>query len=299
VKANTSGKQRNIKVHKEWKFHRRVNTNNPVEHIVSHHSGNVFYLAAVGLDHGLTEVQLKQRSGRIHLTGVKFSDEDDGFSDSGFIHKDNIVGGGGVVPQGGIIMWSRSAANIPAGWALCNGSNETPGLRGRFVVGYSGSGSYAAVGNTGGSDSRTLTTANMPSHSHSGSIGNKSLTHNHSGSSSNKNLSHKHWMDNAPLDDKNFNSQGLAEQEYGLLADGNNYDTSSDSNRAGKYTTNALGDHNHTITVGNKSQSHSHTVTVDNLSQTHNHSITINNNGSGTAFDNRPAYYVVAFIMKV
>ena len=51
-------------------------------------------------------------------------------------------------PVGGIIMWSGSIASIPSGWALCNGSNGTPDLRNRFVV---GAGSTYAVDGTGGS----------------------------------------------------------------------------------------------------------------------------------------------------
>ena len=51
-------------------------------------------------------------------------------------------------PTGGIIMWSGSVASIPSGWALCNGSNGTPDLRNRFVV---GAGSTYAVDATGGS----------------------------------------------------------------------------------------------------------------------------------------------------
>jgi hypothetical protein len=51
-------------------------------------------------------------------------------------------------PTGGIILWSGSIASIPSGWALCNGSNGTPDLRNRFVV---GAGSTYAVNATGGS----------------------------------------------------------------------------------------------------------------------------------------------------
>ena len=51
-------------------------------------------------------------------------------------------------PVGGIIMWSGTIAAIPTGWALCNGSNGTPDLRDRFVI---GAGSTYAVGATGGS----------------------------------------------------------------------------------------------------------------------------------------------------
>ena len=63
------------------------------------------------------------------------------------------------IPSGGIIIWSGSAAAIPSGWYLCNGSNSTPDLRNRFVV---GAGSTYAVGATGGSaDAITV------SHTHS------------------------------------------------------------------------------------------------------------------------------------
>ena len=43
----------------------------------------------------------------------------------------------GVVPVGGIIMWSGTIATIPSGWALCNGMANSPGpdLRDQFIVG--------------------------------------------------------------------------------------------------------------------------------------------------------------------
>jgi len=64
-----------------------------------------------------------------------------------------------VIPSGVIVIWSGSAAAIPSGWNLCNGSNGTPDLRDRFVV---GAGSTYAVGNTGGTKD-----AIVVSHSHS------------------------------------------------------------------------------------------------------------------------------------
>ena len=66
---------------------------------------------------------------------------------------------------GMILMWSGSIATIPTGWALCDGSNGTPDLRNRFIV---GAGSTYSVGNTGGSNSVTLTEGQIPSHAHSG-----------------------------------------------------------------------------------------------------------------------------------
>jgi microcystin-dependent protein len=52
------------------------------------------------------------------------------------------------LPSGTIVLWSGSIGSIPAGWVLCNGSNGTPDLRNRFVV---GAGSTYAVDATGGS----------------------------------------------------------------------------------------------------------------------------------------------------
>lgn len=67
-------------------------------------------------------------------------------------------------PIGGIILWSGSISNIPSGWALCNGSNNTPDLTDRFVI---GAGDHYDVGDTGGAESVTLTSSQMPYHSHS------------------------------------------------------------------------------------------------------------------------------------
>lgn len=81
------------------------------------------------------------------------------------------------VPTGAIILWSGSTASIPSGWVLCNGSNSTPDLRDRFVV---GAGSSYAVNATGGASSVTLSASEIPSHSHSAS---SSTTINDSGHS--------------------------------------------------------------------------------------------------------------------
>lgn len=49
---------------------------------------------------------------------------------------------------GMIIMWSGAIGAVPSGWALCNGSNGTPDLRDKFIV---GSGTSYNTGDTGGS----------------------------------------------------------------------------------------------------------------------------------------------------
>lgn len=73
------------------------------------------------------------------------------------------------VPKGAIMMWSGAVGNIPAGWALCDGANGTPDLRGRFVVGYNPNDTdYNTIGNFGGEKEVTLTDKEcaLPSHKH-------------------------------------------------------------------------------------------------------------------------------------
>lgn len=79
------------------------------------------------------------------------------------------------VPAGVIVMWSGSIASIPAGWYLCDGSNSTPDLRDRFVV---GAGSTYAVAATGGSKD-----AIVVSHTHTATVTDPGHNHTLSGTS--------------------------------------------------------------------------------------------------------------------
>jgi len=99
--------------------------------------------------------------------------------------------GNGTIPVGGIILWSGTIANIPTGWALCNGQNDTPDLRNKFIVGaHSGTNSGISTnpgpgfststglitsnyepGDVGGESAHRLTVAELAHHSHSGGMG--------------------------------------------------------------------------------------------------------------------------------
>lgn len=99
-------------------------------------------------------------------------------------------------PSGGIILWSGSIASIPDGWYLCNGSNGTPNLQDKFVI---GAGSSYAVGATGGSTDAIVvehthtatSTVTDPGHVHS-DIGSSQVWGSTSGPDSNQSNSGSH-----------------------------------------------------------------------------------------------------------
>lgn len=152
--------------------------------------------------------------------------------------------GNGPIPAGGIIMWSGSIASIPTGWALCNGTNGTPDLRDRFIV---GAGSSYGVTTTGGQNNVTLTTNELPAHTH--------------GISTDGSHTHRIQGQRGGDNNDNNNTGALAGGDKGATETGFHFDFYADY-----------------------SGSHSHTI---------------NSTGNGQAFDNRPPYYALAFIMKL
>lgn len=55
-----------------------------------------------------------------------------------------------AVPEGAIVMWAGTEAQIPTGWVICDGLNGTPDLRGRFVLGGADSDTVYPTGSSGG-----------------------------------------------------------------------------------------------------------------------------------------------------
>jgi hypothetical protein len=54
------------------------------------------------------------------------------------------------IPIGGIIMWSGTISSIPSSWRLCDGSNGTPDLRNRFIIGATTDAITLYTGGSGG-----------------------------------------------------------------------------------------------------------------------------------------------------
>lgn len=65
-----------------------------------------------------------------------------------------------VLPVGSIIMFKNST--IPTGWAICNGSNGTPDLRDRFVIGAGSSYSLNGSGTILNDDPAFITDNSSP-----------------------------------------------------------------------------------------------------------------------------------------
>ena len=209
------------------------------------------------------------------------------------------------VPTGVIAMWSGTNSNIPSGWALCDGTNSTPDLTDRFILGRA---SGANTNSTGGANTVTLATGNLPAHTHSaGNIATDSAgahthtlsgntsnagSHSHSGSTSNTG-GHSHNVINYFTAGGNFRNNtpflvdNTATGRNSMNAHHAGY-TSNTGNHSHNFNTNSGGAHSHTLS-GNAASAgaHTHTVSGDTGSV-----------GSGTAVTVTPVYYTLAFIIK-
>ena len=165
------------------------------------------------------------------------------------------------VPIGGIIMWSGTIANIPQGYALCNGSNGTPDLRDKFVI---GAGSTYSPAATGGSTTVTLVEANLPAHVHalSGTTA-SSGSHTHTATDS----GHSHGVPAGGFSITSVSYEGNSES-------GNNLASQVTGTASANITVSTAASHTHDLT-GNTSSV-----------------------GSGTAVNILPPYFALAYIMR-
>lgn len=168
------------------------------------------------------------------------------------------------LPTGIISMWSGSVGSIPAGWQICDGTNGTPNLYDRFIV---GAGSAYAVGSSGGVETVTLSLSQIPGHQHSGTTNAENAAHTHSGSTS---------------------TDGLHGHAIVVTAGNSTGPNAATSNGAQVSTavTEPEGLHGHTFTTGNESAPHAHDYTTSFA-------------GGGGAHENRPPYFALCYIMKL
>ena len=149
---------------------------------------------------------------------------------------DNTASGlNGPVPSGGIIMWNGLSTSIPDGWKLCDGTNGTPNLSGRFIVGIGSNGeSSYSLGDNNGEDFHQLTVNEMPRHNHGG-LTSEDGEHDHD------------FYDKSVTENGTKVSQQCWPCGTTYVADGNN-DRNTDTDDAG--------DHRHTISYQGGNQSH-------------------------------------------
>jgi hypothetical protein len=86
-----------------------------------------------------------------------------------------------AIPSGLISMWSGTIASIPSGWVLCNGSNSTPDLRNKFIIGAHSDSVGVAYSTVTGSNTQTGGTkdAGVVSHTHTATSVVTDPGHNH------------------------------------------------------------------------------------------------------------------------
>jgi len=198
-----------------------------------------------------------------------------------------------ITPIGSVIAWhQQSHRSIPFGWALCDGEfvegyGYTPDLRGRFILG-SGTGSGLTSrthGDTGGSETHTLTINEMPAHNHDmESAG----SHNHK---VNADGGHSHDVGE---DGEHYHSYQRRDGGTRFICVGGDSDCVNRQFMSvasfPTYHTGSNGKHIHSVTGG----SHSHTVDY-NGSHTH----VINNTGGGNSHPIMPPFYTLVYIIKV
>lgn len=168
---------------------------------------------------------------------------------------------------------AEDIASIPGGvWKLCDGTNGTPDLRKRFVMGagYLADGSAPHVGDNGGQDSVTLSTAQLPAHNH----GVNDPGHGHGLTDP----GHGHSVTD-PGHNHSTTATGGGQGHGGTLPNTVEYGAASTgSSTTGLYVNNAYSN-----------------VSVQNGLT----GISTQNTGSGASIDIRPRYYALAFIKRV
>lgn len=190
-----------------------------------------------------------------------------------------FVRAGEGIPKGVIAMWSGAENDVPTGWGLCDGTQGTPDLTDRFVL---GKGSYN-IGDTGGEHSVTLTQSNLPPHKHSVSIS-SSGNHRHGGSTSAEGQHSHSLMGSSSLrSNEGLNHPNSAIAGWSLRNENSEY-----YQRTGyknKPFVQASGNHTHSFDTDYQGQ--------------HTHSASVGNTGGGESFSNLPPYMVLAYIMKL
>lgn len=222
-------------------------------------------------------------------------------SQTGVINGSAILQGGNtLIPVGMIMMWYGSTGSIPAGWQLCDGTNGTPDLRNKFVL---GAGSTYGVLSTGGALTGSGTTSAAGSHSHGGVTGaggahgtdaymDTQGAHDHGAVTQGHVLttaempSHTH-TETIGLGLTGSDPVGSIVSSTGSPSGTNLPTSSAGGDQSHTHGITAAVGHVHNIVCG-VTADHSHTIAAET---THTHTVTVTNS--------LPPYTALAYIMKI
>lgn len=192
-----------------------------------------------------------------------------------------------LVPIGAIVLWSGAEADVPAGWAICDGRTvnssdgtrtfATPNMVDRVPIGVSSTKAVnAALGafsrgittEAAGAHAHTAGTAAAGSHSHGGTVSSTGLTeaqmprHRHmvaiagNAGSTTINASTAIGVEKTSEGDSGYRLVGTAAEPNA------GYTSSVGSGEGHSHGIGGDGAHNHGVTV-DQGGAHSHTATVD------------------------------------
>ena len=177
------------------------------------------------------------------------------------------------IPVGGIIMWSGTIASIPSNWRLCNGTNGTPDLTNKFIIGASIDATTTGAGGSGGIlkahtaiEGNNLVTG--------GSKDAVVVSHNHGGTTNNGSADGAHSHSVTATNSVTANPMTTAALTPTIFTNPQSFSTFSGIG----YIEVA------TLTAASSGSGHTHAIATDGVSGTNK---------------NLPPYYAIAFIMRV
>ncbi|MDR1113471.1 MAG: hypothetical protein LBL50_00045 [Candidatus Margulisbacteria bacterium] len=196
------------------------------------------------------------------ITASKVSTYDDYFANLSFF------------PTGTILTFSAAAWDAKDSafknmWKVCDGApgSDTPNLVGKFLCGAA----YPA-GGTGGADSVTLKTENLPAHDHGGKTDQEGKHR--------PNLTVVGWKEDSGVSGYQYQNNVSLENKY---IGGYNSGDASGNTAFATYT----------------SYGQSKRTGTESISEVPAHTHTITSVGSGSPFSILPSYYTVIYIIKI
>jgi len=181
-----------------------------------------------------------------------------------------------AIPIGCIVMWGGSVGSIPSGWRLCDGTNNTPDLRDRFVIGARSDSTGPATTFVTGADTKSggFKDSVVVNHGHTAT---SSATSSGSLSSDTDAWSATFYANDSGL----YAAAGNASNAgyNGNTFEDNGFTNQNNENRG--------------VTIS-RSHSHTHTPTI-----TTNVTTTVTATGETGTNRNLPPYYALAYIMKI